>query len=149
MRMTERTKKSTRIVALFVALLLLAGAVAVVFAACDDTPPPSDAERRAAALEELEKNVLAAFDEEWLPDMEESEIVVLEECGSYVEAVLWTGLVAEVLDSSALVTSKLERLAAFAADEEGKALISETRYNSDAVIELIDAVGLTSVDMSG
>lgn len=149
MRMTERTKKSTRIVALFVALLLLAGAVAVVFAACDDTPPPSDAERRAAALEELEKNVLAAFDENWLPDMEESEIVVLEACGSYVEAVLWTGLVAEVLDSSALVTSKLERLAAFAADEEGKALISETRYNSDAVIELIDAVGLTSVDMSG
>lgn len=149
MRMTERTKKSTRIVALFVALLLLAGAVAVVFAACDDTPPPSDAERRAAALEELEKNVLAAFDENWLPDMEESEIVVLEACGSYVEAVLWTGLVAEVLDSSALVTSKLERLAAFAADEEGKALISETRYNSDAVIELINAVGLTSVDMSG
>lgn len=137
---------------LFAVLLVLALVLTTAFtlAACNDDKGQgvSPEQERTEAVGLFERNVLAAFNEKWLPDMTDDEIAKLDAPGDHVEAQLWTDVIVGILYDSSLQTAKIRLAAEFVASEDGKRLLLDARVNADAVMELIAEVGFTSEDVS-
>lgn len=131
-------------------LLVMVFAVlsAAALSACNKKPPaPTPEEERADAVAQFRVNVLAALGEGWRTDLSDEEIMELPDCGSYVEAKLWTEEIAEALDASSLATAKIRFVAEFAVTDEGKAMLSGVSDNFDTVLDFVAAVGFTSADI--
>lgn len=129
-------------------VLLIVAMSAVCLAACNDDDGPDPAAERAEAVNALKINTLAALDAEWTPGLTDAEIIGLASPGSYIEATLWTEMLAEVVSASRLQTGKIRTAAEFIASEEGRELFADAAGNLDSAMELVDALGLTSEDVS-
>ena len=129
-------------------VLLLVAVSAVCLAACNDDDGPDPAAERAAAVNALKVNTLAALDAKWTPGLTDAEIIGLASPGSYIEAALWTEMLAEVVSASRLQTGKIRTAAEFIASDEGRKLFADAAGNLDSAMELVDALGLTSEDVS-
>lgn len=131
------------------ALVLLIVAMSVVcLSACNDDDGPDPAAERAEAVNALKVNTLAALDAKWTPGLTDAEIIALASPGSYIEATLWTEMLAEVVSASRLQTGKIRTAAEFIASDEGRKLFADAAGNLDSAMELVDALGLTSEDVS-
>ena len=131
-------------------LLVMVFAVlsAAALSACNKKPPaPTPEEERADAVALFRVNALAALGEGWRTDLSDEEIIELPDCGSYVEAKLWTEEIAGLLDASSLATAKIRFVAEFAVTDEGKAMLSGVSDNFDTVLDFVAAVGFTSADI--
>lgn len=129
-------------------VLLIVAMSAVCLSACNDDDGPDPAAERAEAVNALRVNTLAALDAKWAPGLTDAEIIALASPGSYIEAVLWTEMLAEVVSASRLQTGKIRTAAEFIASDEGKKLFADAAGNLDSAMELVDALGLTSEDVS-
>ena len=129
-------------------VLLIVAMSAVCLSACNDDDGPDPAAERAEAVNALRVNTLAALDAKWAPGFTDAEIIGLASPGSYIEAVLWTEMLAEVVSASRLQTGKIRTAAEFIASDEGKKLFADAEGNLDSAMELVDALGLTSEDVS-
>ena len=129
-------------------VLLLVAVSAVCLAACNDDDGPDPAAERADAVNALKVNTLAALDAKWAPGLTDADIIGLASPGSYIEAVLWTEMLAEVVSASRLQTGKIRTAAEFIASDEGRKLFADAAGNLDSAMELVDALGLTSEDVS-
>lgn len=129
-------------------VLLIVAMSAVCLSACNDDDGPDPAAERAEAVNALRVNTLAALDAKWTPGLTDAEIIGLASPGSYIEAVLWTEMLAEVVSVSRLQTGKIRTAAEFIASDEGRKLFADAAGNLDSAMELVDALGLTSEDVS-
>lgn len=129
-------------------VLLIVAMSAVCLSACNDDDGPDPAAERAEAVNALKVNTLAALDAKWAPGLTDAEIIGLASPGSYIEAVLWTEMLAEVVSASRLQTGKIRTAAEFIASDEGRKLFADAAGNLDSAMELVDALGLTSEDVS-
>ena len=129
-------------------VLLIVAMSAVCLSACNDDDGPDPAAERAEAVNALRVNTLAALDAKWAPGLTDAEIIGLASPGSYIEAVLWTEMLAEVVSASRLQTGKIRTAAEFIASDEGRKLFADAAGNLDSAMELVDALGLTSEDVS-
>ena len=131
-------------------VLLIVAMSAVCLSACNDDDGPDPAAERAEAVNALKVNTLAALDAKWTPGLTDVDIISLhlERPGSYIEAALWTEMLAEVVSASRLQTGKIRTAAEFIASDEGKKLFADAAGNLDSAMELVDALGLTSEDVS-
>ena len=129
-------------------VLLIVAMSAVCLSACNDDDGPDPAAERAEAVNALKVNTLAALDAKWAPGLTDTEIIGLASPGSYIEAALWTEMLAEVVSASRLQTGKIRTAAEFIASDEGKKLFADAAGNLDSAMELVDALGLTSEDVS-
>lgn len=129
-------------------VLLIVAMSAVCLSACNDDDGPDPAAERAEAVNALKVNTLAALDANWIPGLTDTEIIGLASPGSYIEAALWTEMLAEVVSASRLQTGKIRTAAEFIASDEGKKLFADAAGNLDSAMELVDALGLTSEDVS-
>ena len=129
-------------------VLLIVAMSAVCLSACNDDDGPDPAAERAEAVNALKVNTLAALDAKWAPGLTDTEIIALASPGSYIEAVLWTEMLAEVVSASRLQTGKIRTAAEFIASDEGRKLFADAAGNLDSAMELVDALGLTSEDVS-
>lgn len=129
-------------------VLLIVAMSAVCLSACNDDDGPDPAAERAEAVNALKVNTLAALDAKWAPGLTDTEIIGLASPGSYIEAVLWTEMLAEVVSASRLQTGKIRTAAEFIASDEGRKLFADAAGNLDSAMELVDALGLTSEDVS-
>lgn len=129
-------------------VLLIVAMSAVCLSACNDDDGPDPAAERAEAVNALRVNTLAALDAKWTPGLTDAEIIALASPGSYIEAVLWTEMLAEVVSASRLQTGKIRTAAEFIASDEGRKLFADAAGNLDSAMELVDALGLTSEDVS-
>ena len=129
-------------------VLLIVAMSAVCLSACNDDDGPDPAAERAEAVNALKINTLAALDAEWTPGLTDAEIIGLASPGSYIEATLWTEMLAEVVSASRLQTGKIRTAAEFIASDEGRKLFADAAGNLDSAMELVDALGLTSEDVS-
>ena len=129
-------------------VLLIVAMSAVCLSACNDDDGPDPAAERAEAVNAFKVNTLAALDAKWAPGLTDAEIIALASPGSYIEAVLWTEMLAEVVSASRLQTGKIRTAAEFIASDEGKKLFADAAGNLDSAMELVDALGLTSEDVS-
>lgn len=129
-------------------VLLIVAMSAVCLSACNDDDGPDPAAERAEAVNALKVNTLAALDAKWTPGLTDTEIIGLASPGSYIEAVLWTEMLAEVVSASRLQTGKIRTAAEFIASDEGRKLFADAAGNLDSAMELVDALGLTSEDVS-
>ena len=129
-------------------VLLIVAMSAVCLSACNDDDGPDPAAERAEAVNALKVNTLAALDAKWAPGLTDAEIIGLASPGSYIEATLWTEMLAEVISASRLQTGKIRTAAEFIASDEGKKLFADAAGNLDSAMELVDALGLTSEDVS-
>lgn len=129
-------------------VLLIVAMSAVCLSACNDDDGPDPTEERAEAVNALKVNTLAALDAKWAPGLTDTEIIGLASPGSYIEAALWTEMLAEVVSASRLQTGKIRTAAEFIASDEGRKLFADAAGNLDAAMELVDALGLTSEDVS-
>ena len=129
-------------------VLLIVAMSAVCLSACNDDDGPDPAAERAEAVNALKVNTLAALDSKWTPGLTDAEIIGLASPGSYIEAVLWTEMLAEVVSASRLQTGKIRTAAEFIASDEGRKLFADAAGNLDSAMELVDALGLTSEDVS-
>ena len=129
-------------------VLLIVAMSAVCLSACNDDDGPDPAAERAEAVNALKVNTLAALDAKWTPGLTDAEIIALASPGSYIEATLWTEMLAEVVSASRLQTGKIRTAAEFIASDEGKKLFADAAGNLDSAMELVDALGLTSEDVS-
>lgn len=129
-------------------VLLIVAMSAVCLSACNDDDGPDPAAERAEAVNALRVNTLAALDAKWAPGLTDTEIIGLASPGSYIEAVLWTEMLAEVVSASRLQTGKIRTAAEFIASDEGRKLFADAAGNLDSAMELVDALGLTSEDVS-
>lgn len=129
-------------------VLLIVAMSAVCLSACNDDDGPDPAAERAEAVNALRVNTLAALDAKWTPGLTDTEIIGLASPGSYIEAALWTEMLAEVVSASRLQTGKIRTAAEFIASDEGKKLFTDAAGNLDSAMELVDALGLTSEDVS-
>lgn len=129
-------------------VLLIVAVSAVCLAACNDDDGPDPAAERADAVNALKVNTLAALDAEWVPGLTDADIIGLASPGSYIEAALWTEMLAEVVSASRLQTGKIRTAAEFIASDEGRKLFADAAGNLDSAMELVDALGLTSEDVS-
>ena len=129
-------------------VLLIVAMSAVCLSACNDDDGPDPAAERAEAVNALRVNTLAALDAKWAPGLTDAEIIALASPGSYIEAVLWTEMLAEVVSASRLQTGKIRTAAEFIASDEGRKLFADAAGNLDSAMELVDALGLTSEDVS-
>ena len=129
-------------------VLLIVAMSAVCLSACNDDDGPDPAAERAEAVNALRVNTLAALDAKWTPGLTDTEIIGLASPGSYIEAALWTEMLAEVVSASRLQTGKIRTAAEFIASDEGRKLFADAAGNLDSAMELVDALGLTSEDMS-
>ena len=129
-------------------VLLIVAMSAVCLSACNDDDGPDPAAERAEAVNALRVNTLAALDAKWTPGLTDTEIIGLASPGSYIEAVLWTEMLAEVVSASRLQTGKISTAAEFIASDEGRKLFADAAGNLDSAMELVDALGLTSEDVS-
>ena len=129
-------------------VLLIVAMSAVCLSACNDDDGPDPAAERAEAVNALKVNTLAALDAKWAPGLTDAEIIALASPGSYIEAVLWTEMLAEVVSASRLQTGKIRTAAEFIASDEGRKLFADAAGNLDSAMELVDALGLTSEDVS-
>ena len=100
-------------------VLLIVAMSAVCLSACNDDDGPDPAAERAEAVNALRVNTLAALDAKWTPGLTDTEIIGLASPGSYIEAVLWTEMLAEVVSASRLQTGKIRTAAEFIASDEG------------------------------
>lgn len=131
-----------------VLVLLIVAMSAVCLAACNKKDGPDPAAERAEAVNALKVNTLAALDAKWAPGLTDAEIIALASPGSYIEATLWTEMLAEVVSASRLQTGKIRTAAEFIASDEGRKLFADAAGNLDSAMELVDALGLTSEDVS-
>lgn len=129
-------------------VLLIVAMSAVCLSACNDDDGPDPAAERAEAVNALRVNTLAALDAKWTPGLTDTEIIGLASPGSYIEAVLWTEMLAEVVSASRLQTGKIRTAAEFIASDEGRKLFADAAGNLDSAMELVDVLGLTSEDVS-
>lgn len=129
-------------------VLLIVAMSAVCLSACNDDDGPDPAAERAEAVNALKVNTLAALDAKWAPGLTDAEIIALASPGSYIEAALWTEMLAEVVSASRLQTGKIRTAAEFIASDEGRKLFADAAGNLDSAMELVDALGLTSEDVS-
>ena len=129
-------------------VLLIVAMTAVCLSACNDDDGPDPAAERAEAVNALRVNTLAALDAKWTPGLTDTEIIGLASPGSYIEAALWTEMLAEVVSASRLQTGKIRTAAEFIASDEGRKLFADAAGNLDSAMELVDALGLTSEDVS-
>lgn len=131
-------------------VLLIVAMSAVCLSACNDDDGPDPAVERAEAVNALRVNTLAALDAKWTPGLTDADIISLrlERPGSYIEAALWTEMLAEVVSASRLQTGKIRTAAEFIASDEGRKLFADAAGNLDSAMELVDALGLTSEDVS-
>ena len=131
-------------------VLLIVAMSAVCLSACNDDDGPDPAAERAEAVNALKVNTLAALDAKWAPGLTDADIISLhlERPGSYIEAALWTEMLAEVVSASRLQTGKIRTAAEFIASDEGRKLFADAAGNLDSAMELVDALGLTSEDVS-
>lgn len=129
-------------------VLLIVAMSAVCLSACNDDDGPDPAAERAEAVNALRVNTLAALDAKWAPELTDAEIIALASPGSYIEAVLWTEMLAEVVSASRLQTGKIRTAAEFIASDDGRKLFADAAGNLDSAMELVDALGLTSEDVS-
>ena len=129
-------------------VLLIVAMSAVCLSACNDDDGPDPAAERAEAVNALKVNTLAALDAKWAPGLTDAEIIALASPGSYIEATLWTEMLAEVVSASRLQTGKIRTAAEFIASDEGRKLFADAAGNLDSAMELMDALGLTSEDVS-
>lgn len=129
-------------------VLLIVAMTAVCLSACNDDDGPDPAAERAEAVNALSVNTLAALDAKWTPGLTDTEIIGLASPGSYIEAMLWTEMLAEVVSASRLQTGKIRTAAEFIASDEGRKLFADAAGNLDSAMELVDALGLTSEDVS-
>lgn len=129
-------------------VLLIVAMSAVCLSACNDDDGPDPAAERAEAVNALRVNTLAALDSKWTPGLTDTEIIGLASPGSYIEAALWTEMLAEVVSASRLQTGKIRTAAEFIASDEGRKLFADAAGNLDSAMELVDALGLTSEDVS-
>lgn len=129
-------------------VLLIVAMSAVCLSACNDDDGPDPAAERAEAVNALRVNTLAALDAKWTPGLTDTEIIGLASPGSYIEAALWTEMLAEVVSASRLQTGKIRTAAEFIASDEGRKLFADAAGNLDSAMELVDALGLTSEDVS-
>lgn len=149
MRASFAKKRFAFRAAVAAALVLLIVAVsAVCLSACNDDDGPDPAAERAEAVNALKVNTLTALDAKWTPGLTDAEIIALASPGSYIEAVLWTEMLAEVVSASRLQTGKIRTAAEFIASDEGRKLFADAAGNLDSAMELVDALGLTSEDVS-
>lgn len=149
MRASFAKKRFAFCAAVTAALVLLIVAMsAVCLSACNDDDGPDPAAERAEAVNALRVNTLAALDAKWTPGLTDTEIIGLASPGSYIEAVLWTEMLAEVVSVSRLQTGKIRTAAEFIASDEGRKLFADAAGNLDSAMELVDALGLTSEDVS-
>ncbi len=129
-------------------VLLIVAMSAVCLSACNDDDGPDPVAERAEAVNALKVNTLAALDAKWAPGLTDTEIIGLASPGSYIEATLWTEMLAEVVSASRLQTGKIRTAAEFIASDEGRKLFADAAGNLDSAMELVDALGLTSEDVS-
>ena len=129
-------------------VLLIVAMSAVCLSACNDDDGPDPVAERAEAVNALKVNTLAALDAKWAPGLTDAEIIALASPGSYIEATLWTEMLAEVVSASRLQTGKIRTAAEFIASDEGRKLFADAAGNLDSAMELVDALGLTSEDVS-
>lgn len=129
-------------------VLLIVAMSAVCLSACNDDDGPDPAAERAEAVNALKVNTLAALDAKWAPGLTDAEIIALASPGGYIEATLWTEMLAEVVSASRLQTGKIRTAAEFIASDEGRKLFADAAGNLDSAMELVDALGLTSEDVS-
>ena len=129
-------------------VLLIVAMSAVCLSACNDDDGPDPAAERAEAVNALKVNTLAALDAKWAPGLTDTEIIALASPGSYIEATLWTEMLAEVVSASRLQTGKIRTAAEFIASDDGRKLFADAAGNLDSAMELVDALGLTSEDVS-
>ena len=129
-------------------VLLIVAMSAVCLSACNDDDGPDPAAERAEAVNALKVNTLAALDAKWTPGLTDAEIIALASPGSYIETTLWTEMLAEVVSASRLQTGKIRTAAEFIASDEGRKLFADAAGNLDSAMELVDALGLTSEDVS-
>lgn len=129
-------------------VLLIVAMSAVCLSACNDDDGPDPAAERAEAVNALKVNTLAALDAKWAPGLTDAEIIALASPGSYIEATLWTEMLTEVVSASRLQTGKIRTAAEFIASDEGRKLFADAAGNLDSAMELVDALGLTSEDVS-
>ena len=144
------TKKGADVLRVLLAAVLVVLLIASVFAlaACNKKDGPDPAAERAEAINALKVNTLAALDAKWTPGLTDAEIIRLARPGSYIEATLWTEMLADVVFASRLQTGKIRTAAEFIASEEGRELFADAAGNLDSALELIDALGLTTEDVS-
>ena len=149
MNISFAKKRSAFRAAVAAALVLLIVAMsAVCLSACNDDDGPDPAAERAEAVNALRVNTLAALDAKWAPGLTDAEIIALASPGSYIEAALWTEMLAEVVSASRLQTGKIRTAAEFIASDEGRKLFADAAGNLDSAMELVDALGLTTEDVS-
>ncbi len=129
-------------------VLLIVAMSAVCLSACNDDDGPDPAAERAEAVNALKVNTLAALDAKWTPGLTDTEIIALASPGSYIEATLWTEMLADVVSASRLQTGKIRTAAEFIASDDGRKLFADAAGNLDSAMELVDALGLTSEDVS-
>lgn len=129
-------------------VLLIVAMSAVCLSACSDDDGSDPAAERAEAVNALKVNTLAALDAKWAPGLTDAEIIGLASPGSYIEATLWTEMLTEVVSASRLQTGKIRTAAEFIASDEGRKLFADAAGNLDSAMELVDALGLTSEDVS-
>ena len=129
-------------------VLLIVAMSAVCLSACNDDDGPDPAAERAEAVNALKVNTLAALDAKWAPGLTDTEIIALASPGSYIEATLWTEMLADVVSASRLQTGKIRTAAEFIASDDGRKLFADAAGNLDSAMELVDALGLTSEDVS-
>ena len=144
------TKKGADVLRVLLAAVLVVLLIASFFAlaACNKKDGPDPAAERAEAVNALKVNTLAALDAKWTPGLTDAEIIRLARPGSYIEATLWTEMLSDVVFASRLQTGKIRTAADFIASEEGKQLFADAAGNLDSALELIDALGLTTEDVS-
>lgn len=144
------TKKGADVLRVLLAAVLVMLLIASFFAlaACNKKDGPDPAAERAEAVNALKVNTLAALDAKWAPGLTDAEIIGLASPGSYIEAALWTEMLAEVVSASRLQTGKIRTAAEFIASDEGRKLFADAAGNLDSAMELVDALGLTSEDVS-
>ena len=144
------TKKGADVLRVLLAAVLVVLLIASFFAlaACNKKDGPDPAAERAAAVNALKVNTLAALDAKWTPGLTDTEIIGLASPGSYIEAALWTEMLAEVVSASRLQTGKIRTAAEFIASDEGRKLFADAAGNLGSAMELVDALGLTSEDVS-
>lgn len=144
------TKRGADVLRVLLAAVLVVLLIASVFAlaACNKKDGPDPAAERAEAVNALKVNTLAALDAKWTPGLTDAEIIGLASPGSYIEAALWTEMLAEVVSASRLQTGKIRTAAEFIASDEGGKLFADAAGNLDSAMELVDALGLTSEDVS-
>ncbi len=142
-------KKATKNFTSSLLVLALVLSASMLFACNKDgdiiVPPDTS---REDAKSEFVTIVLSSINSDWETGMSNEQIALLDTCGDYVNAVYWVDFMSQVLYDSPLQTAKLQRINTMFLSDEGKALFSDAKTNSDKFLPIVNEIGLTADDVA-